>query len=143
MSPLNKDSISDKLFKLGEAIKIIEELLAKSDVMTDQILKSSLYFNMVISIEIILDIGNHILAEVFYKAENNYKDIILGLGRKNVISMNFAEQNQDMGDFRNKIIHEYDKIDDELVRTYVVKAPEIFKTFATCFVCFLKENTGE
>jgi uncharacterized protein YutE (UPF0331/DUF86 family) len=141
MSPLNKNGLRDKLFKLNESIKIIEELLGRDEVIKDNILKSSLYFNLVISIEIILDIGNHILAESFNKPASNYQDIILGLGDKGVVPLDFAKDNQKMGDFRNKIIHDYDRIDDKQAYEYAVKAPEVFKSFAKSFVEFIdKEN---
>jgi len=39
MSPLNKNGLRDKLFKLNESIKIIEELLGRDEVIKDNILK--------------------------------------------------------------------------------------------------------
>lgn len=138
MSPLNKIGIRDKLFKLKESTNIIEELLGRKDVMQDNIVKGSLYFNLVISIEMILDIGNHILAESFNKPANNYQDIILGLGGEGVVPKTFAEENEKMGDFRNKIIHDYDRIDDAKAYEYAQKAPEIFKSFGRYFLEFLK-----
>ena len=142
MSPLNKSSIKDKLFRLQESIKIIEELLVREDTMKDPIIKGSLYFNLVISIEIILDIGNHILAENFNKPGVSYADIILNLGEKGVIDNEFAKENEKMGDFRNKIIHDYDRIDDKLAYDYAQKAPVIFKTFSKFFIDFNSQYRG-
>ena len=142
MSPINKSSIKDKLFKLQESIKIIEEILSEGEdkIISNERSKGALYFNLVISIETILDIGNHILAESFNKPAPSYKDIILSLGTTGVISKKFSEQNQEMGDFRNKIIHDYDRIDDVRALEYAKKAPEIFKTFAKTFVDFVEKN---
>lgn len=138
MSPIDRISVNDKLFRLQESIRIIEELLSekKEEVINDERLKSALYFNLIISIETILDIGNHLLAESFNKPAGSYKDIILGLGEKGIISKEFSLSNQDMGDFRNKIIHDYDSIDDTKAYQYAVKAPEIFKSFMKSFVGF-------
>lgn len=139
MSPIDRVSINDKLFRLQESTRIIEELLAekKEEVMDNERLKSALYFNLVISIETILDIGNHILAENFNKPASSYRDIILGLGEKGIVSKEFSLSNQDMGDFRNKIIHDYDRIDDMQAYQYAVKAPEVFKSFMKSFIDFI------
>jgi uncharacterized protein YutE (UPF0331/DUF86 family) len=82
MSPINKSSIKDKLFKLQESTKI----------------------------------------------------------EKGVIPKEFAEANEKMGDFRNKIIHDYDRINDEQAYKYAEKAPEIFKTFSKSFVDFIEKK---
>lgn len=142
MSPIDRISVNDKLFKLQESTRIIEELLSekKEEVINDERLKSALYFNLVISIETILDIGNHILAENFNKPASSYRDIILGLGGKGIVSKEFSLSNQDMGDFRNKIIHDYDSIDDMKVYQYAVKAPEIFKIFMKNFIEFIDKE---
>ncbi len=137
--PLNYTSIKDKLFKLQESTRIIEELLSEEGdkIIGNERLRSILYFNLIISIEMILDIGNHILAESFNKPAASYKDVILKLGDSGVISKEFSGQNENMGDFRNKLIHDYDMVDDKKAYEYAIKAPEIFKTFAKCFVKFI------
>lgn len=142
MSPIDKISIKDKLFKLQESTKIIEELLDDEGekIIDDEKLKSALYFNLIISIETILDIGNHILAESFNKPAGSYKDIIIGLGTTGVISKEFSEQNQNMSDFRNKIIHDYDRINDKQAYEYAKKAPEIFRNFMKNFADFIEKQ---
>lgn len=143
MSPIDHISINDKLFRLQESTRIIEELLSEEGekVINDERLKSALYFNLVISIETILDVGNHILAESFNMPAGSYKDIILGLGIKGVVPKEFSLHNQDMGDFRNKIIHDYDRIDDVQAYQYAKKAPEIFKDFMKNFAKFTERES--
>lgn len=145
MSPIDHISINDKLFRLQESTRIIEELLSEEGekVINDERLKSALYFNLVISIETILDIGNHILAESFNMPASSYKDIILGLGIKEVVPKEFSLRNQDMGDFRNKIIHDYDRIDDVQAYQYAQKAGEIFRNFAKSFIEFTEKESKQ
>jgi uncharacterized protein YutE (UPF0331/DUF86 family) len=141
MSPINKITIKDKLFRLEQSIKIIEELIIEygEKIINDEKLKSILYFNLLISIEGILNIGNHILAESFNKPASSYRDIILGLGDNKVIDKDFSLENKDMGDFRNKLIHDYDRVDDIKVYAYATKAPIIFKKFSKYFIDFIEK----
>lgn len=145
MSPINKITIKDKLFRLQESTRIIEELISESGekIIQDEKLKSILYFNLLVSIEGILSIGNHILAENFNKPANSYRDIIIGLGNNNVISKDFSVENENMGDFRNKLIHDYDRVDDSKVYTFAIKAPTVFKTFSKYFIDFLEKQDNE
>ncbi len=142
MSPIDRISINDKLFRLQETTRVIGEIVAESagGPVKDERSKSALYFNLIVSIEIILDIGNHILAESFNTPANSYKDIILGLGEKGVVPKEFSVKNRDMGDFRNKIVHDYDQIDDRKAIAYAREAPAIFKEFMKYFMDFAERK---
>lgn len=142
MSPLNAQSIHEKLFKLQESVKILEELRAEGreaffanrknhDVAT---------LNLFISIELITDIGNHIITEVFQKQAKNYKEIIALLGETGVVSSVFAKENEDMTKFRNLVAHDYGKLTPEGVYENLQKAPDIFRQFAKRFVEFMEKH---
>lgn len=82
MSAVDKNSIQDKLLKLQEAVNVLNELksVSEQDFLKDLKTNGAAMFNMLVSIELIVDIGNHILAEVFQKPEKTYRDVILALG---------------------------------------------------------------
>lgn len=96
-------------------------------------------FGMVIGIEAICDIGNHILARYFNRSAETYKDVVLGLGDCEVIPKSFAKKSAHMTDFRNIIIHIYLKIDPAKVYQNLQKAPDEFTKFCQYFLKFLKE----
>src|SRR3989338_2396357 len=112
MSPLNKNTIHEKLFKLQEYTKVLEELRGegRDAFFADYKTQDSATLNMFTAIETIIDIGNHIITEVFQKQAKNYAEIILILGETGVIPKTFAEDNKDMAKFRNLVAHDYDKI---------------------------------
>ncbi|MBF0215722.1 MAG: DUF86 domain-containing protein [Candidatus Omnitrophica bacterium] len=64
-----------------------------------------------IAIQCLLDIGNHVLAEIGENGIEDYTDVIVKLGEKNVIPAEFAKEIRGMAGFRNILVHEYLEID--------------------------------
>jgi uncharacterized protein YutE (UPF0331/DUF86 family) len=63
------------------------------------------------SIQIVLDIGNHLLADL---AENNvedYSSVIVQLGTTGLLPAEFADRIRPMAGFRNLLVHEYAEVD--------------------------------
>ena len=140
MLPINKNTIQDKLFRLNENIKFIEDILRMEKEGKDILKDSLLYYGMEhllqLSIEIIIDVGSHILAEGFNQNPKTYQDVILLLGDKGVIDKDFSEKQSEMAKFRNMIVHDYDNVDKGKVLKYAHSAPEIFRIFGKSFVNF-------
>lgn len=82
-----------------------------------------------LSVQVVLDIGNHILADRGVAVEE-YADIFQELARLNVIPQEFAEQLQGMAGFRNVIVHEYAKVDMAKVYDVLINHLSDFRTFA-------------
>lgn len=144
MSPLNKNSIHEKLFKLREYTKILEELRAegRTAFFSDFKTQDSAALNMFTSIEMITDIGNHIITEVFQKQAKNYAEVTSLLGECGVVPQSFARENEDMMKFRNLIAHDYDKVTPEGIYENLQKAPDIFRQFAKYFVEFMEKQSA-
>lgn len=94
---------------------------------------------MVLAVEIVVDIGNHILAEAFHMKTEDYAGVIEGLGKAGVIPKKFAKENVDMARFRNLLIHDYIKVDLKQVYQNLQKAPDIFRKFAKYYLEFLEK----
>lgn len=139
---IDKQSINRKLEKLREVIDKLEQCkkVPREDFMVDFRISDSAMHNLVIGIEILVDIGNHILVEVFQVAADEYAQVIEKLGETGVIPMDFAKENIDMTRFRNLIIHVYEKIDLGEVYQNLQKAPDIFRQFAKYYLEFLEKQ---
>jgi len=138
---LDKTTIERKLKKLAEVINKLEQCkkVSLKDFLVDFKISDATMHNLVMGIEIIIDIGNHILAEVFQESADEYAAIIKKLGEVDVIPKNFAKENIEMARFRNLIIHAYEKIDLNKVYQNLQKAPDIFRQFAKYFAEFLEK----
>lgn len=64
-----------------------------------------------LSIQVLIDVGNHILAAVGENQIEDYVDIIDKLGERNIIPSEFARQIRGMAGLRNILVHEYARID--------------------------------
>lgn len=142
MKLYEKESVENKLFRLKEIIRILEEirLSPKKKFLDDYQLNSAGMFNLMIGITIILDIGQHLLARYTGKTAHEYKEVIKFLGEEKIVPSEFAEENIEMAKFRNLLVHEYDKIDDAQVYDFIQKAPDIFRSFAKYFVEFMEKQ---
>ncbi|MFA6405094.1 MAG: HepT-like ribonuclease domain-containing protein [Candidatus Paceibacterota bacterium] len=142
MTTLNIESIEDKLFRLVDHTSIIDNILTHSD--AEIVKESTLYYTLEhilqLSIQIILDIGTHILAEDFHKNPKNYAEVIIELGKQGIMSKEFAVAQEEMARFRNKLIHDYDSVDRSKTISYGRSAPEIFRTFGQAFTEYIKKQ---
>ena len=64
-----------------------------------------------ISIQMIINIGNHILAEIGENQIDGYSDIFDGLEKLGILTQDFSENMQGMAEFRNMLVYRYDEVD--------------------------------
>src|SRR3989344_675725 len=137
--PLDKESIQERIGKLSQIIKLLDQYKAESEenFLADFTINSAAQFNLIIGIEIIVDIGSHILNELYQVRPKEYQEVITALGEQEIISKEFALRNSDMPKFRNFVIHQYEDVDMKQVYIYLQKAPDVFRKFAAYFINFL------
>jgi len=88
-------------------------------------------------IQIILDIGNHILSEKGIAVEN-YSDIFGELRRLEVIPENLKNKIGGMAGFRNILVHEYAEVDTAIIEKVLNNNLDDFKEFAEQIVDYLE-----
>ena len=93
-----------------------------------------------LSIQSVLDIGNHILAGLGISDIEDYMDVIIKLGEQGVISTEFADEISGMAGFRNLMVHEYVKVSLKKVHEMLTEHTEDFKTFAEQVAKYLEEK---
>lgn len=142
MAPVNRKTVDKKLDLLNEVIEKLQDIkaLSRENFMSDFFIHDTAIRNLVLGIEIIVDVGNHILLEVFHSSADTYKDVVLTLGEAKVVPKDFAKENANMADFRNLIVHAYGSLDMKQVYQNLQKAPDVFRKFAECYVEFLEKN---
>lgn len=135
MAPIDRLTVSQKLIRLNNLIKELEEInqIPRKQFLHDRRLQAAVERYFILAIEIITDIGNHLLIEKGGKPGASYEDIIEQLGKKRLIPLHVAKRNKGMAKFRNLLVHVYEVVEPELVHQYLKKAPKEFKAFATAF----------
>lgn len=138
----NKIEIESRLDLIKEVIEKLSNCResSKEEFLRDFKISDSAIRNLILGVEIVTDIGNYLLAEVFQINPKEYSEVIIQLGNTGIIDKKFAEENSNMAKFRNLLVHEYIKVDLDKVYDYLQKAPDIFRKFAKHFVNFLEKE---
>lgn len=81
----------------------------------DKDLQSIVLFNLIQSIQSCIDMGTHIISDSGWEMPGSQADIFETLTQKKVITKPLAGKMIKMTGFRNRIVHEYEKIDLKIV----------------------------
>ncbi len=136
---VNPEIINERLREIDKNIALLEELKAipfnkfLNDLKTVKCAERCLE----ISIQCILDISHHIVVENDWPRPKNNKEIILMLGQKGVIPVDFARHILPMAGLRNILIHEYIKVDPKQIYQHLQKLRD-FRKFQKHIVIYLK-----
>ncbi|MFH1094259.1 MAG: DUF86 domain-containing protein [Candidatus Omnitrophota bacterium] len=130
--------------KLKELEKYIAELEKLKTTSLETLSKDlnkiwSLEHGLQLSIQIIIDIGNHILADMKESNIETYTDVIDLLGVKKVIPVDFAKRIRAMVGLRNILVHEYVEVDLKQLYSVLRNNLDDFKEFVKLIRCFLKK----
>lgn len=89
-------------------------------------------------VEICLDIGKHIIADVGLQMANENRQVFETLAHHKIISKKILTTMQNMVGFRNLIIHMYEKTDTRIVFQIYKSKLKDFDQFAAEIVKFLR-----
>jgi uncharacterized protein YutE (UPF0331/DUF86 family) len=113
-APLDINKIRDLTADIQKSVRRLEEIsrmdppsFYKSD--RDYALAEH---NLRRALEGILTIGTHILSRLPARTKD-YQDIIVELGKNNIIPREFAEKNKKLAGYRNRMVHLYWEITPE------------------------------
>jgi uncharacterized protein YutE (UPF0331/DUF86 family) len=81
----------------------------------DKDLQSIVLFNLIQTIQACADIGSHIISDSEWEAPGAQADIFEILAQHKVITRPLSQRMIKMMGFRNRIVHEYEKIDLRIV----------------------------
>lgn len=104
----------------GITIEELEESLEKT---------WSIERGLQLSIQLVLDVGGHILSEEGVTVES-YSEIIEELGRQDILPRKFAKNIKGMAGFRNILVHDYLEVDLKLLVKLVNNNLSDFRKFA-------------
>ncbi|MBC2581686.1 type VII toxin-antitoxin system HepT family RNase toxin [Clostridium sp. DJ247] len=114
---VKRDVIISRVNKLNEYINILKSIKKydKETYISDPLLYGSSERFLHLSIECVLDIGNHVIADIRYRKPENNKDIFLVLYENKIIDEKLKNNLCNMASFRNILVHDYMKLDRGLV----------------------------
>ncbi len=93
-----------------------------------------------LEIEVVIDIGKMIIVKEDLKRPEDNGDIISVLADNKVISKKLSEKLIGVVNFRNILVHDYEKIDREIVYKKLQKNLDDFSDFKKSIINFLKKR---
>lgn len=90
------------------------------------------------SLEVIFDIGRHILSKTYGFKEIEYRAIAKELGKRQMITFELSDELSKMAGYRNRMVHFYKEVTPEELYGIVVNDPKDFDRFAKEIVAFIK-----
>lgn len=117
---VKRDVVAARLEKLREYLQTLKAVqktpLAKFE--ADPFIHGAAERYLHLSIECLLDVGNHIIADRGYRKPDSYGEILQILAEREVIPEKLFRELDGMAAFRNVLVHDYLKLD--LAKVYQV-----------------------
>jgi uncharacterized protein YutE (UPF0331/DUF86 family) len=136
------EKIARKLARMQKNVRFLRQHshVQPEDLDEDWTLQSAIERNLQVAIEVVLDIGEMILAEERSERPEDYKGVILNLGKIQVLSNEFAESFSLAAGFRNLLVHTYDEIRTDLMCEYLQTRLGDFDTFTKAIMSYLDKR---
>ena len=136
---LKPKAVRARLLKLEEVISRLEELHAAG---VNQDFRDiwAVERGLQLAAEVVFDIGNHVLSAHFGVGAEDYEDILEQLSRQDVISDALRGRLKGLGGFRNILVHDYLRLDPEVVTDKLTSSPVDFSEFARAVRLWMDNN---
>ena len=128
---VNQELVHRKLTKL---IQYLEELTAVNDYTLEDYLDN--YFIkrtterlIQLIVEVATDINGHIIVDKGHNPPNDYYQSFIKLGELNLIDQDLAKELAPSTGLRNRLVHEYEEIDNEIVFKSIDKALKLYRDY--------------
>jgi uncharacterized protein YutE (UPF0331/DUF86 family) len=89
-------------------------------------------------VEICIDIAGHIIADMKLRVPKSYADSFAVLAENDIVNENLSTSLEKMAKFRNIVVHDYDRVDEEIVIGILRKNLDDFTKYKDAVVSFLK-----
>lgn len=137
-----KEKISRKLRNMKKYVDFLREYAStgREELEKNDLLKAAIERNFQLAIESALDIGEVIISSEGFEKPEDYRDVMLILGKHEVIPMDFAERFAKAAGFRNILVHMYEEVDVGKLHDYLQNNLEDFNEFARFVARYLEKK---
>jgi len=113
----DEEKISKLVSEIFNALNRLKELadLHKKDFVENTHMIASAKYFLIVAIEASLDICNHIISRNRFRIPEDYADTFRIMGEEGILDKKFVEKLIEMARFRNRLVHIYWEVDDEMV----------------------------
>lgn len=137
-----KEKISRKLRSMKKYVDFLRSYKSTTieELEKNDMLRSAIERNFHLAIESALDTGEVIISAEDFEKPEDYRDVILILGRHKVIPMDFAQRFAKAAGLRNILVHMYEEVDVRKLHDYLQNSLEDFNEFARFIARYLEKK---
>ena len=136
---VNKNVLSARLERLREYLGLLVSIQEYDcdRFIQDPFIHGTAERNLHLAIECLLDIGNHIIADLGYAKPESYADIFRILTENQVIPLKLYKNLEGMAAFRNVLVHDYLRLDRERVHQVIKDKTQYLEELGSVFANML------
>ena len=136
---VNKNVLSARLERLREYLGILVSIQEYDcdRFIQDPFIHGTAERNLHLAIECLLDIGNHIIADLGYAKPESYADIFRILTENQVIPLQLYKNLEGMAAFRNVLVHDYLRLDRKRVHQVIKDKTQYLEELGSVFANML------
>ena len=136
---VNRDVVAARLEKVNEYLQTLRAVQQYDPdrFREDPFIHGTAERYLHLSIECLLDIGNHLISDRGYRKPATYGEIPEILAEEGVISQDLASRMAGMAAFRNILVHDYLKLDLEKIYNIVGERLKDLEELASIFAGLL------
>jgi uncharacterized protein YutE (UPF0331/DUF86 family) len=131
MSPLEKEIIQRKITIIIENLNALETIkdMSKREYVADLFKRKATERLLQELIEAAIDINIHIISATGHTSPDDYYESFITMGKINIISFDLADRLAPSAGLRNRLVHEYDRLDHAMVLDAVRIAHELYPRY--------------
>lgn len=120
---VDPERVADLLKRLEDRTNQLRALAksSPSELLADRVKLDAAKYGLVISVEICIDVADHIIASEGLRPPEKFADMFVVVGEAGFLPQGAVPQFQEMAKFRDLLVHEYARVDDhrvvEILRT--------------------------
>lgn len=131
--------LSSELLTALNGLREISEL-SKEELLENHHLIASAKYYLVVSIEAVIDLSNHLITQNKMRVPESYAETFKVLAEANVIEEELSKRLMEMAKFRNRLVHIYWEVDDELVYSIIKEDIKDVEEFLASYTEFLSKQ---
>jgi uncharacterized protein YutE (UPF0331/DUF86 family) len=127
----DEKGILDHLRELNESLKDWEryQSISLEELHTDRDKRNMILHAMLISIQSVIDIANHIIADEGFRKPSTYRESFEILYEEGLIPKNLSDKLSDLAGFRNILVHIYLRLDIDAIYEVLQQDLVVLKEF--------------
>jgi uncharacterized protein YutE (UPF0331/DUF86 family) len=131
VSPIEVEIIRRKLARIAENLKALEPIqkMNLDDYMKDLYKRKATEKLLQELIEAAIDINIHMIVQTGNAGPDDYYESFMKAGELKIISSNLAEKLAPSAGLRNRLVHEYDRVEHSIVLKAVGMAEELYPKY--------------